>query len=173
MTDVIAETAEIRDDRPRDHRPAVRAAAQQAHDALFDVPVDDPVPGLGRELRHLIAARAAWLDGDRSAADWHLGRATGIVGAADLVTGGADGAAGTRAARSLRTALRHVDALVGRPASTTADDLGGLEAAGWSPAEIVVIGQIVGLVSYQVRVAHALRVQDEMFGDEIDEEQAR
>lgn len=71
------------------------------------------------------------------------------------------------------TAACTADALVTRPASTTADDLAGLGAAGWSAAEIVVLGQIVGLVSYQVRVARALRVQDDLFGHEIHEEGSR
>ena len=173
MTDVIRNIAEIDDDRPRDHRPVVREAAQSAYDALFAVPQDDPVPGVGRDLRHLIAARAAWLEADRSAADWYLARTGGMADAADLAVGGADGAAGVRAGRRLRAALRHVDALVTRPASTTADDLAGLGAAGWSAAEIVVLGQIVGLVSYQVRVAQALRVQDDLFGHEIHEEGSR
>ena len=165
MTDVIAEIAEAGSDAPRDHRPAVREAAQAAYDALFAVPASDPVPGVERALRHLIAARAAWVEGDRTAADWYLTGAAGIPDAVDLVTGGPDGAAGVRAPRALRAALRHADLLVTRPASSTADDLGALTSAGWSPAEIVVIGQVVGFISYQIRVAHALRVQDEVFGE--------
>jgi len=162
MTDVIHEIAETASDAARDHRPAVREAAQAAYAALFDVSSDDPVPGVDRPTRHLIAARAAWLDGDRAAADWYLAGAAAIAQAADLVVHGADGVAGTGAARPLRAALRQVDLLVGRPAASTADDLAGLRAAGWSAAEIVVISQVVGFVSYQVRVAHALRVFDEL-----------
>ncbi|BDZ39129.1 hypothetical protein [Microbacterium suwonense] len=159
MTDVILQIAGLEPDAPRDHRPAVREAAQAAHEALFTVPATDPVPGVDRDLRHLIAARGAWLDGDRAAADWYRSRIQAVPDATDLVTAGADGAAGIRSPRALRAALRYVDLLVTRPASAAADDLNGLRAAGWSPAEIVVIGQIVGLVSYQVRIAQALRVQ--------------
>lgn len=161
MTDVILQFAAVDSDAPRDHRTAVREAAQAAHEALFAVPETDPVPGVDRDLRHLIAARAARLDGDRAAADWHRNRIQAIPDAADLITAGADGATGVRSHRALRAALRYVDLLVTRPASAAADDLNGLRAAGWSPAEIVVIGQIVGLVSYQVRIAQALRAQEE------------
>lgn len=161
MTDVILQFAGADSDVPRDHRPAVRDAAQAAYESLFAMSATDPVPGVDRDLRHLVAARAAQLDGDRVAADWYRGGIEKIPDAADLIISGADGAAGIRAQRALRAALRYVDLLVTRPASATADDLRGLRAAGWSPAEIVVIGQIVGLVSYQVRIAQALRVQGE------------
>jgi Uncharacterized protein conserved in bacteria len=144
----------------------VRAAAQSAHDALFAVPAGDPVPTLGRGLRHLIAARAAWLEGDRVATDWYLQRVDDVDGASDLVVSGPDGPTGVAATRRLRAGLRHVELLVTRPAAATLDDMSGLSAAGWSPAEIVVLGQIVGLVSYQVRVAHALRVQEDFFAEE-------
>jgi len=165
MTDVILEIAEVGSDAPRDHRPAVREAAQASYHALFDVPADDPVPGVDRALRHLFAARAAWVDGDAAAAEFYLD-GTDVAAASALVHGGPDGEAGFRAARRVRAALRYVDLLIKRPAAATADDLGGLIAAGWSPAEIVVIGQVVGLVSYQTRVAHALRVLDDVFGDD-------
>ena len=168
MSDVIVEIAETTSDRARDHRPAVREAAQAAYAALFEVPADDPVPGVDRALRHLIAARAAWLDGDSAAADWYIAGTDGSPETLDVVVNGPDGRAGRAAPRAVRAALRHVDLLVTRPAAATAEDLSGLIAAGWTPAEVVVIGQIVGLVSYQVRVAHALRVQEELFAEGAD-----
>ncbi|GGH34562.1 CMD domain-containing protein [Microbacterium album] len=158
MMDVIERIAEAGDDSPRDHRPVVREAAQASYHALFDVPADDPVPGLDRPTRHLLAARAAWLDGDASAAEFYLEGVADADVHKDLVVAGPDGAQGVRAPRRIRAALRFVDLLITRPAAATADDLAGLEGAGWSPAEIVVIGQITGFVSYQTRVAHGLRV---------------
>ncbi|MET0303489.1 MAG: hypothetical protein ABW040_05530 [Microbacteriaceae bacterium] len=165
MSDVLLTIAEVGSDAPRDHRPEVRDAAQASHHALFDVPADDPVPGVDRGLRHLVAARAARLEGDGAAAEFYLAQAD-AADAASLVHDGADGAAGVAASRRVRAALRYVDLLVERPAAATADDLNGLVAAGWSPAEIVVIGQIVGLVSYQVRVAQGLRILDDVFGED-------
>jgi len=166
VTDAILEFAEVESDAARDHRPAVREAAQAAYHALFDVPEDDPVAGVDRALRHTLAARAALVDGDASAADWYLAQVAADDAARNLVEGGADGVEGVRASRRIRAALRHVDLLVTRPAAATADDLAGLEAAGLSPAEIVVVGQIAGFVSYQVRVAHALRVLDDAYAQE-------
>ena len=165
MTDVLLTIAEVGSDAPRDHRPAVLDAAQAAYHALFDVGPDDPVPGVDRAFRHLVAARAARLEGDGAAAEFYLDDVA-LPGAASLVEDGADGEAGLRAPRRTRAALRHVDLLVQRPAAATADDLHGLIAAGWSPAEVVVLGQIVGLVSYQVRVAQGLRALDEIFPGE-------
>ncbi|KRA25747.1 hypothetical protein ASD65_15940 [Microbacterium sp. Root61] len=165
MTDVILTIAEVESDAPRDHRPAVREAAQAAHHALLEVPADDPVPGVDRATRHLIAARAAWVDRDAAAAEFYLQGATGPEASA-LVQDGPDGEAGVRAPRRVRAALRQVDLLITRPAAATGDDLNGLLVAGWSAAEIVVIEQIVGLVSYQTRVAHALRVLDDVFGED-------
>ncbi|GAA3204114.1 hypothetical protein [Microbacterium terregens] len=161
MTDVIREIAETDSDAPRAHRPAVREAAQAAYDALFVIGADDPVPGVDADLRHLVAARAAWIDRDAAATEWYLDR-TAHADAAALVTDGPDGAVGVRAPRRVRAALRHVDLLVARPAASTRDDLTALTASGWSAAEVIVISQIVGFVSYQVRVAHALRVQEEL-----------
>lgn len=166
MTDVILTIAEVDADTSRDRRPAVREAAQAAYHALFDVPAGDPVPSIDRGLRHLLAARAARLEGDGPAAEFYLEGATleGVdaAGILDLVQHGADGATGAAAPRRLKAALRYVDLLAHRPASATADDLNGLVEAGFSPAEIVVIGQIVGLISYQVRVAHGLRVLEDV-----------
>lgn len=163
MTDVLLTIAEVDSDAPRDHRPSVREAAQASYEALFAVPADDPVPGVDRALRHLVAARAARLEGDGAAAEFYLAGAT-LPGAEALVHEGADGAAGVASPRRLKAALRYVDLLVSRPAAATADDLNGLVAAGWTPAEIVVIGQIVGLVSYQVRVAQGLRALEDAAG---------
>lgn len=160
MTDVLLTIAEVDSDAPRDRRPSVRDAAQASYHALFDVPAGDPVPGVDRALRHLLAARAARLEGDGAAAEFYLEGAL-LPGASVLVHDGADGLAGITAPRRLKAALRYLDLLVGRPASATADDLNGLVVAGWTPAEIVVIGQIVGLVSYQVRVAQGLRVLED------------
>lgn len=160
MTDVLLTIAEVESDAPRDRRPSVREAAQASHRALFDVTDADPVPGVDRALRHLLAARAARLEGDGAAAEFYLEGAA-VPHASALVHDGADGEAGVASPRRLKAALRYVDLLVGRPASATADDLNGLVVAGWTPAEIVVIGQIVGFVSYQVRVAQGLRVLED------------
>jgi len=165
MTDVLLTIAEVVSDAPRDHRPAVREAAQASYHALFDVPADDPAPGVDRSLRHLIAARAAHLEGDGPAVEFYL-ESVDQGDAERLVEQGPDGLAGVRAPRRTRAALRYVDLLTTRPAASTADDLNGLLAAGWAPAEIVVISQIVGLVSYQVRVAQGLRVLDDLFGED-------
>ncbi|MCC2033908.1 hypothetical protein [Microbacterium allomyrinae] len=162
MTDVLLTIAEVGSDAPRDHRPTVRDAAQAAYHALFDVGADDPVPGVDRGFRHLVAARAARLEGDGPAAEFYLDGAD-VTDAVALVEDGPDGEAGVRATRRTRAALRYAELLVGSPAAATADDLNGLVVAGWSPAEIVVIGQIVGFVSYQVRVAQGLRVLDDVF----------
>jgi len=162
MTDVLLTIAEVGSDAPRDHRPAVREAAQAAYHALFDVGADDPVPGVDRGFRHLVAARAARLEGDGAAAEFYLEDAA-VTDAASLVLEGPDGTAGVRAPRRTRAALRFVELLTSRAAAATADDLNGLIQAGWTPAEIVVIGQIVGFVSYQVRVGQGLRVLDDIF----------
>lgn len=159
MTDVIVTMAEVDEGATASHRPPVRAAAQRAYEALLLPTADDPVASLPASWRALIAARAAWVDGDAAAADFYLATAD-IAGAADLVQHGADGESGASSSRRLRAGLRQVDLLVTRPAAATSDDLAGLTAAGWTPAEIVVLNQIVGLVSYQIRIAHALRVGD-------------
>src|SRR5690606_33020269 len=147
------EIAETSSDAPRDHRPAVRDAAQAAFEALFDVKAGDPAPAVDAALRHLLAARSSLLVGDRSAADWYLRRPASVPhagarrAAVDLRLRRALASDGPPAARRGPPALRSLALLVGRPAAATAHALNALTVATWVPVDIVVIGQIVGFIS--------------------------
>ena len=158
MTDVIdtlagltpAESTEL-----RGHRPDVVSSAQASYEALLPATLDaDPVAGLTLDERGLIALRSAIVEQSESAIA-HYSDRTSLV---DLATDGPNGPLGLGASRRLRAILRHTDLLVLRPASSTAGDLVALKAAGLDEAEIVVLSQIVSFVSFQVRVAHGLRV---------------
>jgi uncharacterized protein YciW len=155
--------------RIRGHRPEVVRAAEQSLQSLFDIPDHDEAPGAGRVLRLLAAARAAHVDGAPEVAEYYaeqLGEEpddalVGVQLALELVRDGADGPAGARASRRIRSLLRHIDLLVQRPAAATSDDLAALQASGWAVTEIVVLAQVVTFVSYQTRAVHGLRVLQE------------
>lgn len=156
-------------ERLRGHRPEATAAAEESLHALFDVPEHDEAPSVGRVPRLLAAARAAHVDGAPEVAEFYaeqLGEEPDdprlpVELALSLVRDGADGEAGDRAPRAIRSLLRHIDLLVQRPAAATPDDLDALTAAGWGTTEIVVLSQIVTFVTYQTRVVHGLRVLQE------------
>ncbi len=61
----------------------------------------------------------------------------------------------------LSSALEHSHLLVFRPREATAGALEALLAAGWSPAEVVTLSQLVAFLSFQLRVAHGLSVLEE------------
>ncbi len=157
-------------DAVRGHRPETITAAEESLHALFDVPEHDEAPSVGRVTRLLAAARAAHVDGSTELAEFYaeqLGEesdepALAVELALRLVRDGADGEAGERATRAIRSLLRHIDLLVQRPAAATPDDLDALTAAGWATTEIVVLSQIVTFVTYQTRVVHGLRVLQEV-----------
>ncbi|MEJ6488163.1 hypothetical protein PQI23_00305 [Leucobacter sp. USCH14] len=159
-------------ERAHGHRPDVIEAAEASMHALFDVGDEDEAPDLTRSLRLLFAARAAIVDGALELAEFYLelldeeqddaSRASAIADARALVSDGVEGAAARSCTRAMRTALRHVDLLVQRPAAATSDDVVSLGTAGWSITETVVLSQIVSFVTYQARIVAGLRVLQEV-----------
>lgn len=169
VTDVIGAIAGLDaagSARIRGHRPEVELAAEASLHSLFDVPSHDEAPRAGRVVRLLAAARSAYVDGAEEVAEYYAEQLAeepddallGVELALQLVRDGADGPAGVRASRAIRSVLRHIDLLVQRPAAATPDDLDALLVSGWTVTEIVVLAQIVTFVSYQTRAVHGLRV---------------
>lgn len=58
----------------------------------------------------------------------------------------------------LAAGLEHAHLLVMRPRDSSPQAMRALEAAGWSATGIVTLSQLVSFLSFQVRVAHGLRV---------------
>lgn len=168
MTDVIDALAGLDAEQSaalRGHRPDVVSSAQASYEALLPETLGaDPVPDFDLPTRLLVAARSARLEQSTAALAHYSARLaavaelTGNPELLALVESGPDSGAGLRASRRERAILRHTELLASRPAATTASDLDALQAAGLDPAQIVVLSQIVSFVSFQVRIAHGLRV---------------
>lgn len=62
----------------------------------------------------------------------------------------------------LSTALEQAHLLVFRPREAGHDDLTALQAAGWAPADIVTITQLIGFLAFQLRVVTGLRTLKEV-----------
>ena len=144
----------------RSHRPSAVAAAQASYHSLFPAVLDeDAVPSFGLDERALAAARVAVLEQFAPAVDHYLSMLDDSLHV--LATGGADAPGSQECSRRARAVVRHTDLLTTRPAAASPSDLTALQAAGLSEADIVVLGQVVGFVSFQIRTAHGLAVLKE------------
>lgn len=174
----------------RRHRAQARANSQASYDALFSEPDatgvapaerlavasfvaslhgDEPAHDHYRALLSSVAGRQfADLVDDIAA----TARARGPYGlfpaTADLRGEDAPGAifrvdddaSGTLGER-ITAALAHAHLLVFRPREASPEALTALVRAGWSTSEIVTLAQLVAFLSFQLRVAHGLRVIEE------------
>jgi CMD domain protein len=135
----------------RSLRPQAREQAQRSHRALLE-PADPGTVPL-RE-RYAIAARVARLHGPGPAAALYLENLHDEDPAlAELL------AAGERTGEThLDAGLAHADLLVLRPSEAAPAHLRALEAAGWDADGIVTLSQLISFLTFQLRVAHGLRV---------------
>lgn len=137
--------------RLRSLRPQARENAQRSHQALLE-PADPGAVPL-RE-RYAVAASVARLHGPGPAAELYLENLRDEDPAlADLIA--ADEATGER---HLDAGLAHAELLVLRPSDAEPSRLRALEAAGWDADGIVTLSQLVSFLTFQLRVAHGLRV---------------
>lgn len=116
-------------------RPAARANAQAAYDALVAPDPSAPTTAEFSLAERAVVAAEVFPD------PFYLDRAAQVQ---------ADPA-------RLDPALDWVRLLVHAPARTTKDHIAALTQAGWSPEGIVSLGQLVGFLSFQQRVVHGLR----------------
>jgi CMD domain protein len=161
ILDALAGLTPGQADALRAHRPSAVRAARASYESLFPADLgEDAVPSFGLIERALVAARVAVLEQFAPAADHYLAMLDDDSAQA-LATGGADAAEARGCSRRARAVVRHTDLLVTRPAAASPSDLAALQAAGLSEADIVVLGQVAGFVSFQVRAAHGLAVLKE------------
>jgi alkylhydroperoxidase domain protein len=143
--DVISSLAGVSSDSPlaelRALRPEAMTHSQGSYHALFD---PEASTGLSDAERLTVAARVASLHGDQPATS-HYNACLAAVSAAG-------------SSPRLDAMLRHAELLATRPVAARPEDLQALADAGLSTPEIVTLSQIVGFVSFQVRVLAGLRL---------------
>ncbi|MBM7499390.1 CMD domain protein [Brachybacterium muris] len=137
--------------RLRSLRPQARENAQRSYEALLEPQDERSVPI--RE-RYAVAAHVARLHGPGPAADLYLENLHDED--PELA---ARIAAGERTGQErLDAALAHAELLVLRPRDAEPAHLRALEAAGWDADGIITLSQLVSFVTFQLRIAHGLRV---------------
>lgn len=175
-------------DTTRRRRPVARDHAQASWEALFQPRVPG---GFSVKARCAVALFIAGLSRDEAAADFYraglvregggdwldalnqavtLGLTEGPYGRwahhSALEAEGTDGLRWTVAAPALdarlSAALTAAHRLIFRPRESSQADLEALLDAGWSETDIVSLSQLVAFLSFQLRVAHGLRVLGEV-----------
>ncbi|RZI77569.1 MAG: CMD domain protein [Variovorax sp.] len=137
----------------RHQRAAVRQHSQGSFDALLE-PAD--ASALSRAEREAVALRVATLHACEPLIALHRERLAALAAtpaAIDAAAAGPD-APGQDARRI--ALLRHADMLSLAPIDARPDHLQALADAGLTPAAIVTLSQLIGLVAYQVRVVAGL-----------------
>lgn len=142
--------------RLRQQKPNQIDELQAYYEAIFQ-PDAASVAALPLARRAAVAARVASHTGSRVVADWYaaIARREGVDAATldrvrDATTPWTDDS-------PLGAAIRHADLLTTHPVDAQQSDLRALELAGYSPAAIVSLSQVIAFVSYQLRLVALLR----------------
>ena len=142
----------------RAQRPEVVRHAEGSYVTLFEP--DDP-GGVSRRERHRIALRVAVLTASPSLADWHRARLRGLgddEAAIAAIERFPDDPAVTPRDAAL---LRFTDRLTRDLSMASPEDIADLKAAGLAPRDIVIVAQLLGFLSFQVRTLSGLRLLGE------------
>jgi uncharacterized protein YciW len=144
----------------RGQKPDLAAENEAYYRAVF-APEPDSAAALPPADRAVVAVRVAAHARDRAVADWYAALAERGGAARGAIDRARDLADPWPEATPLAAAVRHADLLVVRPATARREDLLALKTAGFSPAGIVALSQVVAFVSYQLRLVAVLRALGE------------
>ncbi|MGP9538064.1 CMD domain protein [Brachybacterium sp. AOP43-C2-M15] len=135
----------------RSLRPQAREQAQRSYQVLLEPADPGSVP---LRERYAVAAHVAGLHGPGPAAELYLENLRDEdPDLADLLEAGE-----STGETHLDAGLAHADLLVLRPSEASPSHLRALEAAGWDADGIVTLSQLISFLTFQLRVAHGLRV---------------
>ena len=144
--------------RLRAERPALVAATQGSHQALFE---PDDLGGVSHRERDGLALRIAVLTPSPELVAWHRERLAAQGEEAATIAAFEQGPPGAVLTAREVALLRHADILANTPGKATPDDIAALKAAGFSPRDIVTISQLIAFVSFQARLLVGLRLVGE------------
>ncbi len=158
--DVIDRILDVQPGSPiaklRSQKAELARELQTYYDSLF-APSEVSLAQLTLPDRYLIAVRVATHTGSKDVVDWYANRAKEAGARADLIERALDLADCWTDSTRLGAAVRHADLLTTSPSHTSAHDLQALKDAGFSPAGIVTLSQVIAFVSYQLRLIAGLR----------------
>jgi CMD domain protein len=137
----------------RHARDKVLAATQGSHEQFFDPQLAD---NLSLIERFAVAYFASRLTPNQLLADYYLEQLQALNVDASLVAAIDSGALEALDNVRLKAILGFARTLIERPVEGDQQALHVLQQAGLSTAEIVVLGQLIAYLSYQVRLAAGL-----------------
>jgi CMD domain protein len=140
----------------RARHPQLAAQDQSYYQSLFD-PNEAAAAAFPLADRLLIAVRVASHTGSEPVVAWYAGQAADLGVAAAPISRARDVATPWTDATPLGAAVRHADLLTTQPSAARASHLQALKDAGYSPAGILSLSQVVAFVSYQLRLIAGLR----------------
>lgn len=140
----------------RQQKPELAEQLQAYYRAVFE-PDDTSAAALPLADRRAIAVRVASHTGSAAVADWYANLASDAGADPDTIARARDVARPWREETPLAAAIRHADMLTTRPIAAQASDIAALKAAGFTPAGIMSLSQVIAFVSYQVRLIAGLR----------------
>lgn len=143
-------------DALRRRKPELADQLQAYYRAVFE-PDADAAAALSLADRGLVAVRVASHTGSGAAADWYAGIAAAAGADAEAISGARDVSRPWTEPTRIAAAIRHADMLATRPVAAQPSHIAALKEAGFSPAGIMSLSQVVAFVSYQVRLIAGLR----------------
>lgn len=143
-------------ERLRREKPNHTDELQAYYAAIFQ-PDAVSAAALPRATRTAVAVRVASHTGSTSVAAWYAALAGQDGVDAATLARLRDVATPWTGASALDAAVRHADVLTARPVDARQSDLQALATAGYSPAAIVSLSQVIAFVSYQLRHIALLR----------------
>lgn len=158
--DVVDAILQIDDGSPisalRNQKPELAKQLQDYYLALFE-PDAESAAAFPLTDRYLIAVRVAAHTGSRDVLTWYadLARAAGVP--ADLLTRAESTETDWTEETPFGAAIRHADRVTREPAQAEAAHLQLLKDAGYTPAGILSLAQVIAFVNYQLRLVAGLR----------------
>lgn len=148
-------------DRLRNDRPNQIDELQAYYDAIF-APNRDSAAAFSAADRFAIAVRVAAHTRSEAVGRWYEARAREQGVGDDTIAQLKEIQREWPSNAAFDAAVRHADLVTRTPVEARAADLGALKAAGFSPAGIVSLSQVIAFVSYQARLVAGLRALEEL-----------
>jgi CMD domain protein len=140
----------------RNVKPNQTIELQNYYDALFQ-PTEASNAAFPLTERYLVAIRVASFTNSTAVRDWYADLAAKSGVSPEAIARASDVSIPWTGDSSLAAAIRHTDLLVSRTSDARRDDIEALKAAGFSPAGILSLSQVIAFVSYQLRLIAGLR----------------
>jgi uncharacterized protein YciW len=129
----------------RNAKPNQIDELQNYYLALFE-PDEDSTAAFGLNDRYLVAVRVASHTGSFDVANWYANLAANAAVSNDLIESARDVSTLWTDETKLGAAVRHADLLVTRTSDARREDIATLKSAGFSPAGILSLSQVIAFV---------------------------